>query len=113
MNQDLTKAQRRRIRDLGGIAYERDLSEHLGALESEFNRWRAGEIDAFAVSESIHRFHQGPARELFSIYAATSDPQFAVAHAIHRGLLRRDEVGAEVLEILGKHLGVLGEQDGT
>jgi hypothetical protein len=110
MNPSLTKGQRRQLRDLGGIAYDRDLSEHLAALESEFRRWRAGEIDAFALAEAIHQFHQGPARELFSKYQ-TSHLDFAVAHAIHRGVLRPEEVGAEVLAILSKHLGFLGEQD--
>ena len=110
MNPNLTKAQRRRIRELGGIAYERELSEHLTALESEFKRWRASEIDGFAVSEAIHRFHQGPARDLFSKYESPY-VDFAVAHAIHRGVLTEDEVGAEVREALATHLGHLREQD--
>ena len=110
MNPNFTKGQRRKLRDLGGIAYERDLSEHLARLESEFRRWRAGEIDPFALAEAIHQFHQGPARELFSTYA-TSDLDFAVAQAIHRGLLKQEEVGADVLELLSKHLSVWGERD--
>lgn len=110
MNPNLTKAQRRQLRELGGVAYERDLAEHLAALESEFKRWRAGEIDAFVLSEAIHQFHRAPARELFSKYG-TSHLDFAVAHAIHRGVLKREEVGAEAMEILSKHLAVLREQD--
>jgi hypothetical protein len=110
MNPNLTKGQRRKLRDLGGIAYERDLSEHLARLEGEFRRWRVGEIDPFALAEAIHQFHKGPARELFSTYV-TSDLDFAVARAIHRGVLRQEEAGAEVLEILSKHLVVWGEQD--
>ena len=110
MNSNLTKGQRRKLRELGGIAYERDLSEHLGRLEGEFRRWRAGEIDPFALAEAIHQFHQGPARELFSTYG-TSNLDFAIAHAIHRGVLMQEEVGAETLEILSNHLGLLGEQD--
>ena len=110
MNPNLTKAQRRQLRELGGLAYERDLSEQLTALESEFKRWRAGEVDAFVLAEAIHRFHQGPARELFSKYG-TSHIDFAVANAIHRGVLKREEVGDEVLEILATHIGVLRQQD--
>jgi len=110
MDPNLTKAQRRRLRELGGIAYERDLSEHLTALESEFKRWRAGEIDAFALSEAIHRFHQGPSRDLFTQYEP-SHLDFAVAHAIHRGVLTEDEAGAEALEALGKQLVHLRELD--
>ncbi len=51
MDPNLTKAQRRQLRELGGMAYERDLSSHLATLESEFVRWRAGEIDAFVLAE--------------------------------------------------------------
>jgi hypothetical protein len=109
MDPNLTKAQRRQLRELGGIAYERDLSEHLTALESEFKRWRAGEVDAFELSEAIHRFHQGPARELFSKYES-SHLDFAVADAIHRGVLSEDEAGAEALEVLARHLAFLREQ---
>ena len=44
-NSELTKAQRRRLRELGGMAYQRELSAELSNLESEFRRWRAFEID--------------------------------------------------------------------
>jgi hypothetical protein len=110
MDPNLTKAQRRKLRELGEIAYERNLSEHLGALESQFRRWRAGEIDAFALSETIHQFHQGPARELFSKYR-TPHIESVVAHAIHRGVLKQEEVDAEIQNILGEYLDLLGKQD--
>ena len=110
MNPNLTKGQRRQLRELGGIAYERDLSEHLAALESEFRRWRAGEIDAFALAEAIHQFHQRPARELFSKYE-TSHLDFAVANAIRRGVLRPEEVSAEMLAIMSRYPDFLGEQN--
>lgn len=106
MNPELTKSQRRRLRELSGLAYERDLSEALGKLEADFRRWRAGEIDAHELSVSIHRFHQGPARELFTKYEPRNT-DFAVADAIHRGIIAEDEAGADVLEILGAHLALL------
>jgi len=53
MNGELTKAQRRRLRELGGIAYERDLSGELAKLESEFKRWRGGQISPFELSDTI------------------------------------------------------------
>ncbi len=110
MNQDLTKAQRRRLRELGGIAYERDLSAELTKLETEFTRWRAGEVDAFDLSEVIHRFHQGPSRELFLKYDH-SHLDLAVAHAIHRGVLSPEEVGSAMIELLGGYLASLREGD--
>lgn len=110
MNRDFTKAQRRRIRELNGIAYERDLSDELTKLESEFKRWRDGEIGAFELLETIHRFHQGPSRELFSKYDH-SNMDFAVAYAIHRGVLSEEEAGAGTIELLGSYLAFLREQD--
>lgn len=110
MNPEFTKAQRRRLRELGGIAYERDLSEELAKLESEFRRWRGGEIDAFALSEAIHRFHQGPSRELFSKYDH-SNLDLAVAHAIHRGVLTKQEAGADVIQVLERHLAFMASND--
>src|SRR5262245_66270959 len=80
-NRDFTKAQRRRLRELGGMAYERELSAELSNLETEFRRWRAGEINAHELSDRIQRFHQGPAQQLFSKYEH-SNLDFAVADAI-------------------------------
>ena len=109
-NREFTKAQRRRLRELGAIAHERDLSAELSKLETEFGRWRAGEIDAHELSDHIHRFHQGPARKLFLEYDH-SNLDFAVAHAIHRGLITEEEAGADVIEMLRVHLAFLRDQE--
>jgi hypothetical protein len=111
MNPNYTKEQRRRLRELGGLAYERELSDELGKLEGSFEKWRIDEIDAFELAEMIHRFHQGPARELFSKYDH-STVDLAVAQAIHRGLLSHEEAGADVIELLGSHLAFLRERNG-
>lgn len=110
MNRELTKAQRRRLRELAGVAYERDLSEELAKLEPEFQRWRAGEMDAFALSDAIHRFHQGPSRRLFSRYDG-ANLEFAVARAIHRGVLSKEEAGAEAIDALERYLAFLASDD--
>lgn len=110
MRSDLTKAQRRRLRELGTVAYERDLGEQLAKLEDAFRRWRADAIDAFDLSEEIHRFHQGPSRALFPKYDH-ANLEFAVADAIHRGVVSADEAGPEVLECLAGHLAFLRERD--
>jgi hypothetical protein len=106
MRPDLTKAQKRRLTELGSIAYERDLSAELGKLESEFESWRAGRLDAFDLAQAIHRFHQGPARELFSKYQSEVI-EFAVAHAIARGILSVEEAGPEMMALLGGHVAVV------
>src|SRR5262245_7573218 len=100
------KTQRRRLRELAELAYTRELSRELAELEEEFRRWRSGETNAFDLSEAIHSFHQGPARELFSRYGR-SDPEMVVAGAIHQGIISKGEVGDAMLKHLAGHLKAL------
>lgn len=71
-DRELDKAERARLRELASIAYERELARELAELEDGFRRWRAGEINAFGLSEAIHLFHQGPSRDLFSKYSPSN-----------------------------------------
>jgi len=87
MRQDLTKSQRRRIRELAGIAYDRELSRELTVLEKEFARWRSGAITAQDLDQRIHEFHQGPNRQLFTTYTGGAI-ELAVAAAIANGVMR-------------------------
>jgi len=103
MAKESDKTQRRRLRELAELAYERELSRELADLEVEFRRWRAGETNAFDLSEAIHHFHQGAARELFSRYGG-SDPELVVAAAIHNGVISKDEAGAAMIKHLAGHL---------
>jgi hypothetical protein len=105
MRRELSKSERNRLRELASLAYERELSRELAELEREFQRWRGREIDAFDVSESIHRFHQGPARDLFSKYASAK-LEMAVAGALHEGIISKDEAGPALLEHLADYLAV-------
>ena len=84
---------------MAAIAYERDLTRELALLESEFRRWRSGDIDAHELSHRIHRFHQGPARQLYLLYAG-GDQDMAVAGAIINGILSEKEAGPEIIELL-------------
>jgi hypothetical protein len=99
MKRDLTKSQRRRIRELAGIAYDRELSRELTALEGEFVRWRSGAIGAHDLDKKIHQFHQGPNRRLYTMYTSSA-VEFAVAAAIANGIISEAEAGSEMLEIL-------------
>jgi hypothetical protein len=106
---EMTKGQRRRLRDLAALAHERELSAELGKLEAEFARWRAGELDAFELNERIHAFHQGPSRALYSRYTSV-DPDINVAWALVEGILIEADVGAEMIDLLSKHVGFFREQ---
>ena len=100
----IPKPIKRALRELADRAYEIELGRALAALHSEFGRWQQGEVTAFDLSEAIHRFHQGPARALFSMYTH-GHPTAAVAHAIHSGILDRGHVAPDLLKYLEGALG--------
>jgi len=103
------KTERSRLRQVASVAYERELSRALVELETEFRRWRGGEINAFDLSEAIHEFHQGPSRDLFSKYDP-SNLEMVVAQAIHEGSISEDEAGSALLEYLAGHLALLNSR---
>lgn len=99
--QPFTKAQRRELRRLAGLAYERELARATGELQAEFERWRRGELDVFVLSERIHEFHEGVSRDLYKRYAL-GEAEWCVASAIARGVVREPEVDEALLAGLRK-----------
>jgi hypothetical protein len=96
MPREFTKRQRKVLRELAGKAHEREIRRHLEKLHAAFERWRSGEMETWDLSDAIHRFHQGPNRELFNRYDTRGMDHFLVARAIAAGLLQNDEVPAEL-----------------
>lgn len=98
-----SKSIRRRLRELAGQAYARELGAELAKLEADFARWRSGEIDPFELSDRIHRFHDGRSRELYVFYDARH-PDVSVARAVGERILDRSEVPPEVLAALERQI---------
>src|SRR2546428_14059724 len=61
----LPKAIKRALRELAGRAHETLLRRALTDLRREFDAWERSEIDAFELTERVHKFHQGPAQEIY------------------------------------------------
>lgn len=92
-----TKAVRRALRQLATLAHEEELRRALLPIAAAFGHWQAGQLGSGELTEVIHAFHQGPARDLWKKY--NSGPlEFAVAHAIASGVVERDQVPQEVLD---------------
>jgi hypothetical protein len=106
---DLPKAARRVIRELAGLAYERELAAELAQLRVEFDAWAAGERNAFELEKVIHRFHDGVARELYNRYSTGSTLHHAVATAIMRGTIAATEIPAPAREHLDRLVAVFSE----
>ena len=85
------------MREWAGIAHDRDLRKALSDLRAQFDRWDRGEINAFALNALVHRFHQDTSREIWKRYATTRlEP--AVASAVAAGVLRKEELPAELVQ---------------
>ena len=95
----LGKAQRKELRRLAGVAYERELGSALAALEVQFREWHAGKLNVHELSDAIHAFHNGVARDLYVTYTRL-EPRVAVAQAVARKVLRGDEVPPALREAL-------------
>jgi hypothetical protein len=56
-----TQAERRAARERVSVYHESQLAELLGRVRVEIDRYRAGEIDAYAADETIHMYHRAAA----------------------------------------------------
>ena len=96
MAEGWTKEQRRELRDLQGLAWERELSSALGELREDFQSWGDGKISSLELNDRIHRFHNGRSRELFNTYTGRLEA-FWLAHLIARGIIEESEVSDSLL----------------
>ena len=105
-----TKTQKKKLRELAGIANERELDQEMEKLYQHFENWRNEKISCFELSELIHKFHQGTSREIWKIYMY-SDPDMAVSRAIALGLLKKEEIPENLLDILELKIGFFADLD--
>ena len=69
------------------------------AIPPDGKRWEQRELGSGELSELIHKFHQGPARDLYLRYN-TPYLRTSVAYAIVAGILDRTAIPAELLDHL-------------
>ena len=94
-----TKKQRRELRELQGLAWERELEDALHELRSDFEAWaEKKEISAFELSDRIHKFHNGRSRELYNMYSGSLD-SFRIGPVVARGVIDGSELSDELRDI--------------
>jgi hypothetical protein len=91
MSADLSKSERRKIRQLAEVAWDRQLRGELHKLAAAIADMAEGKITPFDVNEQVHRFHNGVSRDLFCMYSS-SDPWYAVCRAHFDGVLTDDDL---------------------
>lgn len=95
----LTKNEKRELRKLAGIAYERELAAALKAMREKFDKWEKGAITVFELNDHIHEFHNGISRQLWGFYTAGHN-ETAVRMAIDNGIISGTELSPGLLEKL-------------
>ena len=106
MPSDIPKALRRQMNELVDTAHELALRAELTKLDQQFARWRGGEINSFELAELIHKFHDGPNREIYIRFSDRRGSRLAsiAAFAIHNGFTGEKAVPPEVLNYVAKIL---------
>ena len=98
----LSSKQKRHLRKLIGLAYERDLGRSLEDLAKEVDAWREQRCSVWDLNQKIHEYHDLTARTLYKIYIST-DLFATAAIAVTRGALSLDEVDESLRDEV-KHL---------
>ena len=68
MSGDLTRADKKNVRQLAGIAWERELRRELIGIAAAINEMENGLLSPFDVNARIHKFHNGASRDLYKQY---------------------------------------------
>ena len=95
----MAKSQRKALIRCLDRGYEVELGRELQTLGESFNNWRNGEITCWELEDRIHRFHNGPARDLYKLYRMPVT-EIAAARAIALGFVSEAEVPPPLLESL-------------
>lgn len=89
---DMTKPQKRHLKELADKAYEVELSNAIEVIHESIQKWKNKEISCWDADQEIHHYHDNVARDLYKTYVMQNDPRAAVARAIAKGILDLSEV---------------------
>ena len=91
MTIDFTKSERKTIRKLAALAWERQLRSELHKIAAAIADMDKEVLSPFEVNQKIHDFHNGVSRKLFRLYS-DSQPWFSVCRAHYDRVLNDDDV---------------------
>jgi hypothetical protein len=98
---DYSKKEKKLLKSLINLAYERELTSELNKLELSFSKFKNNKIDAFEFDNIIHKYHNGVSRNIFKKYNDDFRgglPDMVVAHSLKNGFLKREEIDESLIE---------------
>ncbi len=95
---ELTKKTQKRLRELLGLAYSRELDRYLLDLSKKFDDWKEGKIDCWHLNDQIHEFHNGISKDLFNAYNNKSvHATYMISRALVKKLLQKEDIPIEAM----------------
>ena len=107
---ELSKKEKQELRELVSECYEEHLSSLLENLYEDFQKWGSKYIDVFELTNRIHEFHDGNARELYKMYVL-SPPEVAIVYALRNNIVGPEGIGGDLYKKLGGHLNLMAAFD--
>ena len=100
---EFSNKQRKHLKKLAGLAYEREMNIALGELFTEFKKWENSNLNPFDLNDKIHQHHDIKARTLYKIYVM-GNTDTAVAISIAQGTIKEEEVEISCLALLERSI---------
>ena len=97
---DLTKSQKKHLRQLANMCYEKEMSHALEGLHSEFKKWSQSEMSVWDLNDKVHEYHNRTARNLWKIYEQMNDPSLAVSTGLANGVIELEDIREDCREMV-------------
>ena len=99
---ELTKKQKKHLRELSNRCYEIEMSEALDEIYKDFEKWRNNEISVWKLNEKIHQHHNVASRNLYKFYVLSKDPINAAARGVSRGIIKLADIRDDCRPLLDR-----------
>ena len=107
---ELSKKLKAALKEHAGRAWEAEMRVVLEGLAAKFDQWKAGAISTADLSDAIHDYHNGAAREIWRRFA-TNDPKMPLAHAVASGVVSKESLPAEVVDHIASMVEFFSERE--
>ena len=98
-----SRSEKRRLRELASLAYDRELMKILTVVAAKVDEWKAMKITSLELSQLLHEFDRGESRDLWSMYD-TPQHDMLVARALVKAILTKKEIGEHLAGLLEPHI---------
>ena len=87
----MKKSDRKKIRQLADRAWESELRSAIVEIGKAIAEMEQGTVSPFDVDRQIHEYHNGTARDLYSLYSG-GGPWMGICKAYYKGILSDEDL---------------------